>query len=80
MTLHLTKLAAGNESALTILFAIMAVITLVLIVSFPWLNWFYRELRYLNGEIKRNEGREKKRWIKRRRRLWLSIIPFVKYE
>ncbi|MBR3778986.1 MAG: hypothetical protein IKL13_04625 [Clostridia bacterium] len=80
MTLHLTKLAAGNESVLTILFAIMVVIALVLIVSFSWLNWFYRELRYLNSEIKRNEGREKKRWIKRRRRLWLSIIPFVKYE
>ena len=80
MTLHLTKLAAGNESVLTILFAIMVVIALVLIVSFSWLNWFYRELRYLNSEIKRNEGREKKRWIKRRRRLWLSIIPVVKYE
>lgn len=39
---------------------------------------FTRQLRYLNGEIKRTRGSERKHYIRRRRRLWLSLIPFVK--
>ena len=37
------------------------------------------ELRYLNMEIGRTEGAERRYWICKRRRLWLSLIPFVKY-
>lgn len=40
---------------------------------------FSAELRYLNIEIERTEGAERKYWIRKRRRLWLSLIPFVKY-
>ena len=40
---------------------------------------FSRELRYLNIEISRTRGAERRYWEKRRRRLWLSLIPFVKY-
>lgn len=42
-------------------------------------NDFSHELRYLNNEIGRTDGEERKHWIRRRRRLWLSLIPFVKY-
>lgn len=44
-----------------------------------FLNDFTRELRYLNAEIDRTEGAERRYWIRQRRRLWLSLIPFVRY-
>ena len=40
---------------------------------------FSNELRYLSMEIKRTLGRERKYYIRLRRKLWLSLIPFVKY-
>lgn len=40
---------------------------------------FREELRYLNNEIRRSMGEEQRYWIRQRRRLWLSLIPFVKY-
>ena len=40
---------------------------------------FIRELRYLNKEIACNSGAERKYWVQQRRRLWLSLLPFVKY-
>ena len=44
-----------------------------------FLNDFMSELRYLNNEIGRTDGEERKHWIRQRHRLWLSLIPFVKY-
>ena len=44
-----------------------------------FINDFSRELKYLNGEIGRTEGAERRHWIRQKRRLWLSWIPFVKY-
>lgn len=44
-----------------------------------WMNEFSKELRFLNNEIGRNDGEERRYWIVQRRRLWLSIIPFVRY-
>ncbi len=38
---------------------------------------FFRELQYLNMEISRTTGSEREYWLKERRRLWLSLIPFV---
>ena len=40
---------------------------------------FSQELKYINCEIRRTDGSERRYWIRRRRRLWLSLIPFVKY-
>ena len=42
-------------------------------------NDFSHELKYLNSEIRRTEGTEQRCWIRQRRRLWLSLIPFVRY-
>ena len=36
-----------------------------------------RELKYINMEIKRCDDGERKIWIRRRRRLLLSLLPFV---
>lgn len=40
---------------------------------------FSKELRLLNIEIDRSEGAEREYYLRRRRRLWLSLIPFVRY-
>ena len=40
---------------------------------------FFQELKYLNTEVNRTDGNERKQWIRQRRRLWLSLIPFIKY-
>ena len=37
---------------------------------------FLQELKYVNAEIKRTYGREQKHWISRRKKLWLSLLPF----
>lgn len=61
-----------------VIIAIMAISALMVGVASS-MNSFSRELRYLNREIKRSYGRERKVWLRRRRRLWLSLLPFVKY-
>ena len=65
-------------SLLTGILVVLAVVVF-LAVFLPWLRDFRHEMRYINMEIQRNRGRERERWIKRKRRLWLSILPFVKY-
>lgn len=40
---------------------------------------FNRELRRLNMEINRIHGREKEHYIRRKRKLWRSLVPFCKY-
>ena len=54
------------------LFALLVKVILVL-------KDFSRELKYLNCEIRRTSGEERQEWIRQRRRLWLSLIPFVQY-
>lgn len=39
---------------------------------------FCDELKYLNSEIQRAEPDKREIWLRRRRRLWLSLLPFVK--
>ena len=57
--------------------AFFLIIVLFGLVTF--INDFSSELRYLNSEIGRTTGAERRYWIRQRRRLWLSLIPFVKY-
>ncbi len=42
-------------------------------------NEFSMELKYLNGEIKRTRGEDRKHWQRQKRRLWLSLLPFFRY-
>lgn len=59
---------------------IAAAVLVLLIVRFAmWLQSFLMELRYLNKEIERTSGEEKEHWIRRKKRLLLSWIPFVRY-
>lgn len=53
---------------------------IALLVSFAaWMNDFSRELKYLNNEISRTDGEERRYWIAQKRRLWLSNLPFIRY-
>ena len=55
-------------------------ILLVLLVELClYIKEFSQELEYINMEIERTEGSERRHWRRRKRRLWLSLIPFVKY-
>ena len=62
---------------------LVIVIAIILLIAFiRAVSYFYefsQELKYLNIEINRTHGDEHKYWLHRRRRLWLSLIPFVKY-
>lgn len=60
---------------------IVAIFFLVMIiVSFVAnLGKFLQELRRLNGKIRLSQGAKRKHLLRRRRRLWLSLLPFIKY-
>ena len=72
-----------NNANPIVIFAIAAVVLLLLFVILIGLIQFYNEfiteLQYLSSEIERTDGEERAYWLSRRRRLWLSLLPFVKY-
>lgn len=51
----------------------------VLVRFFIFLEDFTAELKNLNAEIRNSEGEEREYYKNMRRRLWLSLIPFVEY-
>ena len=71
----------NNSDKLYWLIGVVAVFFLIVILFglCSFINCFCQELKYLNNEIERTYGSERRFWIYRRRRLWLSLIPFVKY-
>ena len=67
-----------------LVYAIIGIATFLILIFFLvfmalFLDDFSRELKYLNTEIRRTSGKERKYWKKRKRRLWWSLLPFVKY-
>lgn len=59
---------------------VVTFISIILVGGFAsFINDFSQELKYLNSEIGRTTGSERRHYIHKRRRLWLSLIPFVKY-
>ena len=71
-----------NNQAGSLLFFLAG--ALVLFIGTVWfssfLNKFQRELKHINSRIEQSVNeRERGHYIRRRRRLWLSLIPFVKY-
>lgn len=63
---------------LIVLFGIIFVLALLVKLAM-WMRDFSQELKYLNNEIRRTDGDERCYWISRKGRLWLSILPFVRY-
>lgn len=64
---------------LLIILFILFVVTLLLVWIARLIKDFSQELHYLDMEIDRTEGEEQQYWLGERRRLWLSLIPFVRY-
>ena len=61
-----------------IVIVVLVIIALAIKIVF-FFKHFSDELKYINIEIERTEGAERKHWKKRKRKLLLSLIPFVKY-
>ena len=58
-----------------------ALVVVLFVALGVWLPKFQRELRKVNRYIKEARSeRERQHYLKRRRRLWMSLIPFVKYK
>ena len=51
---------------------------LLLISAVQKYNRFKRDLDYINEEIHRTVGTERQAWKERKRKLWLSLIPFYR--
>lgn len=67
-----------NSYFLILLILALFILVLIVIAFMDFINEFTRELKYINMEIKRTEGETKQFWIRKRRLLWLSLIPFFK--
>ena len=71
-----------NSDSTTDLLLGIVIAFILLILFIRAVSYFYdfsQELKYLNNEINRTHGGERRYWLHKRRRLWLSLIPFVKY-
>lgn len=67
---------SSEVSALLLIIGFLAILASLQFVSF--LREFGKDLRFVNTEIKRSSPTERPRWIRARRRLFLSLIPFYK--
>ena len=72
-------LTATHDLPIPVLVAIVLVLLFFLSVSlFMKLRQFWKELTYINKEIRRSTGSEKKYWINQKKNLWRSFLPFHK--
>ena len=67
------------DAVLLIVMAVAVMAILIIAKVLEFISDFAGELRYLNNEIRRAVGKDRMHWVRQRRRLWLSLIPFVKY-
>lgn len=69
----------GSDVWTIIIVGITAIVLLYLLYLLLQINDFRRELRFVKMEIRRSNGTERKYWLRQKRKLWLSLLPFVKY-
>lgn len=75
----LSALPTIDAFLIAVFIIITAVLLILLIVRIALgFNTFKRNIKYVNMEIRRTRGSERKAWQKEKRRLWLSLIPFHK--
>lgn len=80
LTGRIAALAPASETDLCLIGIAAALVLIGLLIGLTlFIRDFSDELRYLNMEIERTEGAEREHYLRQRRRLWLSLIPFVKY-
>ena len=64
---------------IVLLIVVCGFILLILLFKFvEFLTAFLWDLKYINSEIARCAGNEKKHWKRERKRLFLSLLPFYK--
>ncbi len=69
----------GANQNTVYIFVVAIIIALILFGAIrSVIEGFLPDLRHLNNEIGRTTGRERKHYIKKRRKLWLSLLPFFK--
>ncbi len=60
---------------------LVGVVALVLAVAMiKHISNFLVELRYINHEIQRTYGADRRYYLHRRRRLWLSVLLFIPHD
>lgn len=72
-----------NDQTFIVLMVIGAIVLFAVLVvaAVMWWPRFQREYRHLNMRIAQSQSeRERQHYLKRRRRLLLSLIPFVRYK
>ena len=78
-------ISMGTRCGVYMMLYVMAAIVgafcvgVLLLRAAMWMCGFYREWCYVCGEIERAEEDERAYWLARRRRLWLSLLPFTVY-
>ena len=65
-----------KEVIVWVVLVVGAIIATAIILSI--VQGFRSDLRYIDMEISRTDGREKAHWERRRRELFLSLIPFYR--
>lgn len=63
-------------TGLLLMVAVLFLVAMVLVGLAIEFREFSQELKYLNCEIRRTTGEARKNWKRKRRRLWLSLLPF----
>lgn len=69
----------NTENTYLLIIIVAFILLLLFIRAVCFFYDFSEELKYLNNEINRTHGGERMYYIRKRRKLWLSLIPFVKY-
>ncbi len=77
-----TEPVINDQTFLTFLvIGIMILAAILFVAGSVWFTKFQRELKHLNLRIAQSVSeRERQHYIRRRRNLFWSIIPFVKYK
>ena len=68
-----------NQPDILILSIVLFAVIICLLTSLSRIGAFRQNLRYVNTEIYRTSGREQLHWMRKRRELWLSLLPFVRF-
>ena len=61
-------------SAITIVLLAVVFLLILFVALMMKIKVFRDDLEYVNMEIRRNTGAERKRWKRKRRKLWLSML------
>ena len=71
----------GSEILFNLLVGIVVIflIFISLVAISSYINNFSYELKTINHELNRSTGSKRRYWIRRKRKLWLSLLPFIKY-